>query len=237
MALAPGETNESFIREVDENLRRDQAEAIARRYGKWFIAAAVLLLAAVAGYLFWRNHQAEQAAAHSETFSAILNDVGQQKTANAPQRLDALASEGNGSMSSAARLTRAALAIETGDRATAIAQYRQVSEDSNAPQTYRDAAIIRQTQLEFDSLKPEDVIARLQPLALKESAWFGSAGEMTALAMVKANRRSEAAQLLSAVAAQQTVPVSLRGRAGELASSLSIPVQAPAAAAPASAAR
>ena len=76
MALAPGETSETFIREVDENLRRDQAEAVFKRYGKWLIAAAVLLLVAVAVWLFWKNQQAEQAAANSEQFSAILTDVG-----------------------------------------------------------------------------------------------------------------------------------------------------------------
>lgn len=233
MALAPGETSETFIREVDENLRRDQAEAIARRYGKWFVAAAILILLAVAGYLYWQNRQKEQAAANSETFNAILTDLGQQKTQDVPQRLDALAANANDSMAASARLTRAALAIEQGDRAMAIAQYKQVSDATGAPQAYRDAATVRMTQLEFDGLKPDEVIARLQSLAVKENPWFGTAGELTALAMLKANRRSQAAQLLAAVAAEPTVPVSIRGRTGELASSLSAPAAPTSPAAPA----
>ena len=44
MALAPGETNEAFIREVDENLRRSQAEEFFRRWGGWLIAGAVLVI-------------------------------------------------------------------------------------------------------------------------------------------------------------------------------------------------
>jgi hypothetical protein len=230
LALAPGETQESFIREVDENLRRSQAENFAKRWGKWLIAALVLFLLAVGGYQFWRNQQAEKAAANSEALTAVLNDIGQGKTGNAPQRLQAIADDANDSMAASARLTRAALALQSGDRPTATAEYRTVMDDKGVPQAYRDAATVRLTQMEFDSLKPDEVIARLQPLAVKDSAWYGSAGEMTALAMVKANRRPEAARLLTAIAADKNVPASIRGRAEQLGASLSLPA-APAASA------
>lgn len=233
MALAPGETSETFIREVDENLRRDQAEAVFRRYGKLLIAGAVILLAAVGGWLFWQNRQTEQAAVDSEKFSAVLGDISQQKTGAAPGQLDALATDANDSMGASARLTRAALAVQTGDRPAAIAQYRLVSADGGVPQAYRDAATVRLTQLEFDSMKPEDVIARLQPLAVKDNAWFGSAGEMTALAMIKGNRRREAAQLLAAIAADPSVPAGLRARTEQLSASLSVPAAPAAPAVPA----
>ncbi|GAA4033485.1 tetratricopeptide repeat protein [Sphingomonas rosea] len=228
MALAPGETSETFIREVDENLRRDQAEAVVKRYGKVFIGAAIVLLLAVAGWLFWKDRQATQAAENSEAFAAILQDIGGPKSSGSAGRLDALAENTNGSMEGAVRLTRAALALQDSDRKTAIAQYKAVAEDKSVPQAYRDAATVRQTQLEYDSLKPDEVIARLQPLAVKDNAWFGSAGEMTALAMLKANRRPEAVALLNAIAAEQTVPPTLRARAEQLAAGLNIPA-APAA--------
>lgn len=229
MALAPGESTESFMREVDENLRRDQAEKVVKRYGTWFIAAAVLLLAAVAGWLYWRNQQAEQAAVASEQFVAVLSDIGEGKTgADVDLRLDTLATEGSGSLSGAARLTRAAVALQKSDRTTAIAQYRQVMEDGDVPPAVRDTATIRLTQLEFDSLQPQQVIDRLAPLTKQESAWYGSAGELTALAMLKANRRREAAALLNALVASKDVPPTLKARAEQLAASLSIPA-APAA--------
>ncbi len=232
MALAPGETSESFIREVDENLRRSKAENFAKSYGKWLIVAAVLFLGAVAGYLFYQNRQQEQAAANSEAFSAILADLNKPQQGNAGPRLDALAEKSNDSMGAAALLTRAALALQGGDRPTAIARYRSVAADEGVPKAYRDAATLRLTQLEYDSLKPDEVIARLQPLAIKGNAWFGSAGEMTALAMLKAGRRAEASRLLAAIAAEPTAPAPLRARAEQLAGGLSIPVPAAAPAAP-----
>ena len=43
MALTPDSSSDAFVREVDENLRRDQAQALAKRYGT-IIAGALLLL-------------------------------------------------------------------------------------------------------------------------------------------------------------------------------------------------
>ena len=44
MALEPDTSNEVFLREVDENLRRDQMEQFAKRYGMWLIGALVQAL-------------------------------------------------------------------------------------------------------------------------------------------------------------------------------------------------
>ena len=48
----PPNTNAAFLREVDDELRRDQALALWQRYGKLMIAAIVLALAALGGWLY-----------------------------------------------------------------------------------------------------------------------------------------------------------------------------------------
>ena len=45
----PTDPAESFVREVDENLRRDQARDFLKKNGPWIIGAVLLFLAAVAG--------------------------------------------------------------------------------------------------------------------------------------------------------------------------------------------
>jgi hypothetical protein len=200
------------------------------------IGLAILFLVAVGGFLYWRAEQAQKAAANSEALFGVLRDVGSPAGASAPQRLERIAADANDSMAASARLTRAALALENGDRNTALAQYRALSGDGDVPQAYRDAATIRLTQMEYDALKPDEVISRLQPLAVKDGAWYGSAGEMTALAMLKAGRRAEAGRLLTAIAADKTVPAAIRGRAEQLGGSLSLPAAPAAAPAPAAAA-
>ena len=222
MALAPGETNESFIREVDENLRRSQAEDFFRRWGGWVIGAALLLLAATAGLLYWRNHRAEVAADQSEKLAAVISDIGAGNTGTVPQRLAEIERQGTDEWAGLAQMTGAALALQGGNRAQAIAGYRAVAANDDQPQGVRDAALVRGTALEFDQLKPEEVIARLQPLARADNPWFGSAGEMTALAMLKQNRRTEAGRLFAAVAAKKELPSSLRSRAVQIAGTLGV---------------
>ena len=72
MAL-PNDPAETFVREVDENLRRDQLRDMAKTYGKWLVAAVILFLVAIGGYLYWQNRQQQQASTESETMSAALD--------------------------------------------------------------------------------------------------------------------------------------------------------------------
>ena len=221
MALAPGESSESFIREVDENLRRSQAESFFRRWGVLLIAAAVLLLAAVAGYLWWQSRQQANTAAQSEQLAAVIGDVTAGNARNADQRLAAIAEQG-GDYGALARMTAAALALQNGDRTKALAAYKTVAADKDQPAAVRDAALMRQTTLEFDAMKPEAVIARLQPYAQPGNAWFGTAGEMTAMAMLKQNRRAEAGRLFGQLAADKDLPGSMRARAVQIAGTLGV---------------
>ncbi|URD59681.1 tetratricopeptide repeat protein [Sphingomonas sp. KRR8] len=223
MALAPGETHESFIREVDENLRRDQAENFVKRYGSWLIAALVLFIVAAGATLWWQEHKRQQAAEHSEQLLAVLNDVAGGRNGKPVQdKLQAIADQSDDEFAALAQMTQGALAQGNGDRAKALAAYMAVAADKGQPQSVRDAALIRQTAVEFDSMKPEDVIARLQPFTEPGNPWFGTAGEMTGAALLKANRKAEAGRLFARIAEDNNVPGGIRSRAQQLASSLGV---------------
>ena len=222
----PTETGETFRREVDENLRRDQLQDIARKYGVWIIAGVVLLLAAVGGWIYWQDRQEKAAAQDSEVLAQIYTDIGAGKVGNVPQRLDALAGESSGALKASAMLARAAVAIEQNDRAAATAKFHQIAADDDLPQPYRDLALIRATAMEFDTVRPEQVVARLQPLTKPGNPWFGSAGELTAMALVKQGKKLEAGRLFAAIAADQQVPESIRARSVQIAGTLGVDASA-----------
>jgi len=157
-----------------------------------------------------------------ESLSVLTGDIGAGKTNAAPQQLDELSNSGSKAVRASALFARAALALQQNDTKLATAKYRQIAADNGLPQSYRDAATIRQTALEFDSLKPEEVIARLQPLTKPGSPWFGSAGEMTAMALIKQNKKAEAGRLFAAMARDKQVPEELRARAVQIASTLGV---------------
>ena len=225
MALTP-DSGDTFLREVDENLRRDQLQGMARRYGGWGIAAVLLLLAAVGGWLYWQSKQRSDAAADSEVLAQVYSDIGAGRLAAVPQRLDTVASEGDGAIRASALFTRAALAIEQNDRKLATAKYHEIAADEDLAAPYRDLALIRATSLEFDAIKPELVISRLEPLAKTGNPWFGSAGELPAMAMIKQGKKTEAGRLFAAIAADRQAPDTVRSRAVQIAGTLGVDASA-----------
>lgn len=226
MVLTPDTPNEAFLREVDENLRRDQMESFARKYAIWIVLALILFLAAVGGFLYWQKYKQDRASAQSEQLIKIYNDIGAGHTDNAKKQLATLDNSGNGIVRSLALLTEAAIALDGDDRATALGKYRTLAGDSGVPKPYRDLALIRQTALEFDQMKPQDVVTRLAPLTKAGEPWFGSAGEMTAMAYLKEGNKAAAGKLFAAIAADKGTPATLRSRAAQIAGTLGIDASA-----------
>ena len=225
MALPP-DTAESFKREVDENLRRDQMQDAAKRYGGWIIAAVVLLLAAIGGYLYWRNHEAKVAAQESEQLSAAYDRVAAGNVKGAAADLVPLSTSSNDMVRASALLGRAALALRQSDRKGASDLFKQISSDDSIPQSFRDLATVRGTAVDFDTMKPDAVIARLAPLSQPGGAFFGSAGEMTAIAMLAKGDKPGAGAMFARIAADKQVPESIRSRAVQIAGTLGVDASA-----------
>jgi hypothetical protein len=107
-----------------------------------------------------------------------------------------------------------------GNAPAAIATLRAIAADQAFDEPYRQAALVRQTQLEFDSLPPQQVVQRLRPLARPGSAWLGSAGEMLGVAYLKMHRPDLAGPVFASVGRDEHVPPSIRTRAVQMAGSL-----------------
>jgi hypothetical protein len=218
----PPDISDTFVREVDENLRRDQLRDFFKAYGSWVIVAVALFLAASGGFIWWKQHQEQQSEAQVERLAQIYKDIGSGNTSQSPQQLDELSKNGSKAVRATAQFTRAALALQQNDVKLATSLYKSIASDDGLPGPYRNVALIRQTALEFDQLQPQEVISRLQPLAKPGEPWFGSAGEMTALAMIKQGRTKEAGQLYAAMAKDSAVPENIRSRSAEVAGSLGV---------------
>ena len=218
----PPSSSDIFLREVGENLRRDQLRDFAKRYGKWLIAALVLFLAASGGWIYWQYRQQANSEAQVEQLADTYQDLGTRNLATAPKKLDELSQSGSKAVRASALFARAAVAVEQNDLKLATAKYREIAAEDDLPKPYRDLALIRQTAMEFDSLKPDEVVRRMRPLTKPGNPWFGSAGEMTAAALVKQGKKAEAGRLYAAIVKDKTVPDAIRARSVQLAGSLGV---------------
>ena len=225
MAL-PTDSNDTFLKEVDENLRRDRMTDFFKSYGKWVALGVVLFLAAVGGWIYWQEQRKREASEQSEQLHSLLTDLAAGRTQTVPQRVAQLETSHSDVVRASAMLTDAAVALEQNNRSAAIAKYRELAGDKDIAEPFRDVATVRLTALEFDTIKPEEVVTRLQPMAKAGHPWFGSAGEMTALALMKQNKNAEAGRLFAAIAADNQVPSSIRSRAVQVAGTLGVDASA-----------
>ena len=222
MAVTPQDTDEAFLREVDEGVRRDQVLSLWQRYGALGIAILVLFLGAVAGGLWWRDDQAKKAGIAGENLNKALTKLEVGDTNTARPLLDSLVKDGPKGYRPLAQMMQAAEAVGAGDTAKATRLLDTVAADSTLSQPLRDAATIKSIRLNFDTLPPASVVARLKEFAVPGNPWFGIAGEMTAIAHVKAGKPALATPLLVAMVRDASLPGSLRNRAGQLALSLGV---------------
>lgn len=222
MAVKPKDNNDTFLREVDEELRRDRVNDFVTRYGTWIIAGALALLAAVGGWM-WYNHSKNVAA--GELSAKVIRADGQLTQNNpgdAAATIDELVASDHVAYRVAGLFLRANAQEATNAIPAAIETLKSIVNDGEAPQPFRDAALMRQTQLEFDTLPPEQVIERLRPFVQPGNAWHGTAGELTAIALLRQNKPQEAGRVFEAVARDKAVPETIRQRVIQFVSTLGI---------------
>lgn len=211
---------DAFLREVDDALREDQMVTALRRYGKAVGAGLVLGLVALGGYLWWGHYQDQQSATRAEQLTIALDQIEASRPDLANKSLDALAAGGDHGSAVVARLVEAGLLMKQGKAQDAATRYAAVAADDGAPQTYRDFATLRQVSINYDQMKPDEIIAKLKPLAAPGAPWFGAAGELLGMAYLKQGKKELATPLFGAIAKDKDQPESLRARVRQIASQL-----------------
>ncbi|KKW89390.1 tetratricopeptide repeat protein [Sphingobium chungbukense] len=220
MALTP-QNSEAFMREVDEAVRQDQLLTFWQRFGRWIVASVVIGLAVFAGWLYWQHYTKTQSQAVSEQMDKVIATAVGGGTPDAKE-LDTLTQASQPGFRASALLVKAGTAARKGDSKAAIAAYKAMADDGSLDQPYRDLALIRQTTLEYESLAPQQVVDRLKPLAVEGAPWFGSAGELVAIAYMKMRKPDLAGPLFAAMAKDKNVPQSIRSRARQMAGLLGV---------------
>ncbi len=214
--------DEVVIREIDDAVRQDDAVQFFRKYGTALIGGIVVILIGLGGYLVWDSQVEGGLEADSEQLVSVLDYAQAEDFAQVKDRTEPLLDSDTPGVRTSARFLQAAAALELGETARAVELYGMIATDDSAPPALRDLALIREISTNFDNRKPADVIARLKDLAVPGHAFFGSAGELTAIAHLEAGNRSEAGRLFAEIAKDEDLPESLRSRARQMAGLLGI---------------
>ena len=210
---------DALLREVDEAVRQDEVGTLVKRHGWKIGGALVLALALFGGWLFWSDRQEGQLEETSEQFVTALDQLDAGQIRPADEQLADLA-QGSTATAVSARLARAAIALRENRRQDAVNMLESIASDADAPQAYRDLANVRLVALQFDRMEPQQVVDRLKPLATPGNPWFGSAGELVAMAYLAQGQEELAGPLLATIAKDEDVPQTLRSRTRQMAGML-----------------
>lgn len=208
--------------EVEEDLRAERAEKLFKKYAWLMVAAAVAVVAAAAGWQLWTRYQNQQDAAAAAQFVTIQTALEQPNAAKAGQiapleHLTATAPEGYKTL---ARLREAGLKADTGDLPGAIALWNAVAADSGADRLLRDFASLMATARELDRGDPNQLEARLKPLAEPGNAWSALAREQLAMLDLRQGKIADARTTLQILSFDASAPAGLRARASALLAGL-----------------
>lgn len=206
-----------IIREVDEELKRENWQKLWKRYGKFLIGAAVFSVAATAAVVGWREYDASQRLAIGDRFAAVLADAESSDTpAASADALSAFAAGAPDGYAMLARLREAKLRADAGDRGAAIAIYDSIAGDGSADRMFRDLAILYSVRTQADDGDPDALIARLSPLGAETGTWRYSARELTAILHLRAGDIEASRAAYQQLADDLLAPQGLRARAAEM---------------------
>lgn len=215
---APSREDEVLIREIDEAVREDALYGFMRDHGFKVLGVVLALVAAMGGYMIW-DHYAENALeTQSETVISALDLAEKNDFKSASEKVAGLLGDDSSpGARAAARFIQAAAALEAGDKTKASGLYKQIAADPTTPPALRDMARVREVSINYDTMKPADVVAQLKDLAVPGNPYFGSAGELVAMAHLEAGNRAEAGKLFAEISKDEDLPETLRSRARQMA--------------------
>jgi hypothetical protein len=198
--------------EIEEDLRRERARKVWEKYGKYIIAVAVLIVAAVAGWRGYEYYRLQQAQAAGARLQEALVLARNGKTVEAEAALSAL---GKDAPSGYRVLTQFRLAAEIAKRdpAEAVKVYDALSSDGSVGALLQGLARIRAGYLLVDNSTYQDLAAKIEPLTGAGEPWRHSAREILGLSAWRAKDLTNASKWFEAIVGDAEVPATARQRA------------------------
>lgn len=208
-----------IFKEVDEELRRDHAAKVWKKYGHYVIGAAVAVVLATAGYQAWTWWDLEQRTKLSRSYAAAVDLFEQGKTEDAAAAFGELAADGGG-YGTLAAFNKARLAAEAGDTAAAVEIWDRLAASRSVDPAFRGVATVLSVMHQSDSGDPADLETRLAPLTAEDNGFRPVALELTAILALRQGDRARAREIYTQLADDRTAPVGLRGRASQMLAAL-----------------
>jgi hypothetical protein len=209
-----------IFQEVDEDVRRDKQSVLWEKYGKFVIAIAVVVIAATAATVSWREYSKNQMLESGGNFAAAKALVVAEKDAEAADAFAKLAADSSAGYAAIARLEEAAALTRSKNTEEALKIYDALGSDSSADSNIRQLAALHAASQLLDAGDSAGARSRLTSLIEAASPWRHSARELLGLAEIADGNKNEAIRIYKALSEDATTPRGARARAAEMLAAL-----------------
>ncbi len=203
---------DSLLREVDEELRREQMQKIWDQYSGLIVGVAALIVIGVGGFKYWESRNLAAAQAAGAQFDAAVRLSEEKKTDDALKAFQAIASDGSYGYGSLAKLHVAGAHAKAGKTADALAVYEELAKGSSGDRLLRDFATLQAASLRLAEADFTEMQNRLTDLTQEGRPFKASASELLGLAAFKAGRYDEARNLLEPLLIDPTAAQAIQER-------------------------
>jgi hypothetical protein len=200
-----------IFHEVDEEVRREQLKKLWDKYSIVLIAAAVLIVAGIAGWRGYEYYAGKKAAEAGAQFEAALTLVEQGKQADAEAAFAKIAGDAPQGYRLLARF-QAASALARTKQPDGIKAYDDLAADASLGRTWQDLAGVRAGILLVDTAPLADMQKRLDPLTEPGRPYRHTARELLALSAWKNADAAAAKRYIDMIAADGETPPGTRSR-------------------------
>jgi hypothetical protein len=204
--------NDSLLREVDDELRRDQIKKLWDRYGTYVVGAMIAFVASVGLYQFVEQRRIAAAQTAGSAYEAARKLIVEKKTDAAAKALSDLSSSGPAGYAALARLQIAAAAAKSDKVPEAVAAYDAIVADSAADPVLSDLARLQAAALRLGTGDWTELQNRLTPLVDERNAFRAQARELLGLAAQAAKKPDEARRLFLQVLGDAKSSTGLKDR-------------------------
>ena len=207
---------DSFIDEVNDEVRRDRLYATFRRYG-WIAALAVILIVAGAAWTEYRKAQAraEAEALGDQLLSALASETPAMRAAN----LAEVPQTSTGAQAVAGFL-EAAETQAAGDAASAVAALDAIAVNGELPEIYRQIAAFKSLLLQAETMDAATRRQQFSALALPGAPLRLLALEQLALIDIAEGATASAQERYQSILSDAAVTSDLQQRALQVIVSL-----------------
>ena len=210
--------SDSFMRELEEEVRRAKLAKLWNAYGLYVIGAVVVMLGGIIGWQQWTASQLRASEAAGARFIAAVTQAGSGKADEAAKSLREITTSGPQAYATLARLRLAADALKAGNTDEASKTFDAVIADPNADELLKNFARLQSASLKLGTSGWTEAKNQLNDLAKDSSPWKYSARELIGLGAYKAGDMAAARQAFEPLLADVSAPSSLRARAEMLMS-------------------